>query len=295
MDTTDRAQRLRFGLSLDPDAGRLPETLELAAAADAAGLDLLALQDHPYQPGHLDALTLSALVAARTSRISVFTDVADLRLRPPVMLAKTAASLSAASGGRFQLGVGGGGIPEAIGSMGAAPMPPREVVAYTEESLRIMRTALDGGPVRHRGDVLTVPGYQAGPVPPRRVELWLGGQRPRMLAVAGRAADGWISPLNIYVPPQEVPERQRVVDEAARAAGRDPARVRRIYNVIGVIGGSGAPGLNGDVGRWADTLAEWATVLRFDTFVFWPVTAHRQQLEVFAGEVVPAVRERVAR
>ncbi|MGW3246981.1 LLM class flavin-dependent oxidoreductase [Streptomyces sp. NPDC001070] len=295
MNTTDRPQPLRFGLSLDPDAGRLPETLELAAAADAAGLDLLALQDHPYQPEHLDALTLAAHVAARTSRISLFTDVADLQLRPPVMLAKAAASLAAVSGGRFRLGVGGGGIPEAIATMGAPPRTPRETVAYTEESLRIMRQALDGGPVRHRGEMLTVPGYQAGPVPPRRVELWLGGQRPRMLAVAGRAADGWISPLNIYVPPQEVPERQRIIDEAARAAGRDPARIRRIYNVIGVIGGSGAPGMNGGVGRWADTLAEWATALRFDTFVFWPLTAHRQQLEVFAAEVVPAVRERVGR
>jgi alkanesulfonate monooxygenase SsuD/methylene tetrahydromethanopterin reductase-like flavin-dependent oxidoreductase (luciferase family) len=115
-----------------------------------------------------------------------------------------------------------------------------------------------------------------------------------MLAATGRLADGWISPLNIYVPPQEVPARQRIIDEAATDAGRDPRTLRRVYNVIGVIGEhTGGPGLVGDVRRWVDTLTEWAVELGFDTFVFWPATDPERQLALFAGEVVPAVRERV--
>ncbi|MFI7487358.1 LLM class flavin-dependent oxidoreductase [Micromonospora echinaurantiaca] len=291
---TDYQQPLTFGVSLDPSVDKLPETRQLARAAVAGGLDYLAVQDHAYQPSYFDTWTLISHLAAETDRISFLTDVADLQLRPPTMLAKSAASLSVLTGGRVVLGVGGGPSPDAIAAMGGPRRGGPATVAYTAEALQIMRWALAGDAVRFRGEQHTVEGYQAGPVPPGPVPLWLGGQRPRMLSVAGRYADGWISPLNIYVPPAEVPARQRVIDEAARAAGRDPASIRRIYNVIGAIGPyRGATGLVGDVRVWVDTLTRWAADLGFDTFVFWPVTAHRAQLEVFAAQVVPAVREQV--
>jgi alkanesulfonate monooxygenase SsuD/methylene tetrahydromethanopterin reductase-like flavin-dependent oxidoreductase (luciferase family) len=116
-----------------------------------------------------------------------------------------------------------------------------------------------------------------------------------MLAVTGRSADGWISPLSTYVTPPAVPARQRLIDDAARSAGRDPAAVRRIYNVVGAIGAArGGPGLTGDVQAWIDTLADWSVDLGFDTFVFWPTTAPLAQLKVFATEVAPGVRQRVS-
>ena len=130
---------------------------------------------------------------------------------------------------------------------------------------------------------------------PTSIPLWLGANGKRMLEVTGRASDGWVSPLSVYVRPAAVPARQLVIDEAARAAGRSPADVRRIYNVVGAIGPrSGGSGTNGDVESWVDTLTDWAVVLGFDTFIFWPTTAPHAQLEVFASEVVPAVRERVS-
>ncbi|MDJ0420020.1 LLM class flavin-dependent oxidoreductase [Rhodococcus opacus] len=291
---TDYGHPISFGVSIDPDIAEFAKSQQLALAAEAAGLDLVAIQDHPYQPQHVDALTAATFLAAGTERIGVFTDVADLQLRSPVMLAKAAASLAALTGGRFDLGVGGGGLPDAIRTMGVPPKTPGQVVAYTEESMQVIRQALDGGTVRFAGAQLVVPGYAAGPVPPRRVGLWLGAQRPRLLAVVGRAADGWISPLNIYIPPREVPSRQRIIDEAAVAAGRSPSDVRRIYNVIGTIGGRGeGPGLSMSADDWARTLASWAIELGFDTFVFWPVTDHLTQLGMFAAEIVPAVRELV--
>ncbi|MFE4924502.1 hypothetical protein [Streptomyces sp. NPDC056661] len=67
-----------------------------------------------------------------------------------------------------------------------------------------------------------------------------------------------------------MPSRQRIIDEAVADAGRDPRTLRRVYNVIGDHGDG--PGLVGDVRRWADTLAEWAVELGFDTFVFWLAT-----------------------
>lgn len=293
---TDYGHDLSFGVSLDPGVHRLSESLRMAAVADENGIDYLAVQDHPYQPGHLETLTWITHVAAATRRVSLLTDVADLQLRPPAMLAKAAASLGVLSGGRLVLGVGGGGFADAITSMGGGRRTGAQMVAYTEESLHILRAALAGGVVRLRSEHHDVEGYQAGPVPPSPVPLWLGSMKPKMLGVTGRAADGWISPMNIYVAPDEVPGKQKLIDEAARAAGRDPAAIRRAYNVLGTIGDvRGGHGLAGDVRLWTDTLTRWALELGFDTFIFWPVSDHLAQLEVFAAEVVPAVREQVAR
>src|SRR3954466_11893590 len=94
---TDYERPLSFGVSLDPSAGTWVQTQRLARTAEGLGLDYLAVQDHPYQPGHLDSWTLIAHLSAVTDRISFLTDVADLQLRPPVMLAKAAASLSVIS------------------------------------------------------------------------------------------------------------------------------------------------------------------------------------------------------
>ncbi|MEV5548790.1 LLM class flavin-dependent oxidoreductase [Streptomyces sp. NPDC052309] len=291
---TDYGRPLSFGLSLDPAAGSLDRTRHLARLAEAHGLEHLAVQDHPYQPGHLDSWTLISHLAAATERISFFTDVADLQLRPPTMLAKAAASLSVLTDGRIHLGVGGGAFPEAIASMGGLPRRGEQMVAFTEESLGIMRRALAGGTVRMQSPHHSVTGYRAGPVPPKPVELWLGAQKRKMLTVTGRSADGWISPLNIYVPPHEVPSRQEIIDAAATAAGRTPESIRRIYNVIGaIVPAQGGQGLVGDVRRWVDALTEWTVLLGFDTFVFWPVTDPENQLALFASEVVPAVREAV--
>ncbi|MET7439591.1 LLM class flavin-dependent oxidoreductase [Streptomyces sp. NPDC005496] len=291
---TDYKRPLSFGVSLDPSDAAWDQTRHLARLAEDLNLDYLAVQDHPYQPGHLDAWTLISHLSAFTERISFLTDVADLQLRPPVMLAKAAMSLSALTGGRVQLGVGGGGIPDAIASMGGPARRGQDMVAFAVESVTLIRTALAGGVVRLHSPYHSINGYHAGPATPTPVSLWLGAQKPRMLTAAGRLADGWISPLNIYVPPLEVPSRQQIIDEAAVEAGRDPKELRRVYNVLGVIGDQlEGPGLVGDAQRWVDTLTQWVVELGFDTFIFWPAAEPQRQLMVFAEEIVPAVRERV--
>jgi hypothetical protein len=139
-----------------------------------------------------------------------------------------------------------------------------------------------------------IEGYAAGPIPPTPVPLWLGSSRPRMLALAGRSSDGWVSPLNTYAPPASIPAKQRLIDEAARSAGRDPADVRRIYNVVGAIDARTAPSaFSGDFDAWVDALAGWSLDLGFDTFIFWPTTSALDQLTRFAGEVVPQTRKRI--
>ena len=94
-------------------------------AADEGGIDLVGIQDHPYQWRYVDTWTLIAWLAARTERIRFFPDVANLPLRPPAVLAKAAASLDVLSGGRVELGLGAGAFWEAIGADGRAPCARR--------------------------------------------------------------------------------------------------------------------------------------------------------------------------
>jgi alkanesulfonate monooxygenase SsuD/methylene tetrahydromethanopterin reductase-like flavin-dependent oxidoreductase (luciferase family) len=291
---TDYGHPITFGLSLYPSLDLVDDNRRLTEEADGAGLDYIAIEDHAYNREFLDTWTLISYLAAETGRITFVPDVLDLQLRPPTSVAKAAASLSVLSGGRIVLGVGGGASADGIAAMGGPRRTPGEMIAFTEEALGVMRRALRGGSVEFQSEQHVIEGYDAGPVPAAPVPLWLGANGKRMLDVTGRSSDGWVSPLSVYVSPADVPARQVTIDEAARAAGRAPADVRRIYNVVGMVGPrAGGSGLIGDVGSWVDTLTGWAVDLGFDTFIFWPNAAPHSQLATFAGEVVPAVRERV--
>jgi alkanesulfonate monooxygenase SsuD/methylene tetrahydromethanopterin reductase-like flavin-dependent oxidoreductase (luciferase family) len=102
------AQPAAFGLNADPNAGGLAIAGRIAAIADSAGLEYVGIQDHPYNAEFLDTLTVITWLAARTSRVRLFPNVANLPLRSPAMLAKQAASIDVLSGGRFELGLGAG-------------------------------------------------------------------------------------------------------------------------------------------------------------------------------------------
>jgi alkanesulfonate monooxygenase SsuD/methylene tetrahydromethanopterin reductase-like flavin-dependent oxidoreductase (luciferase family) len=107
----DYGHDLLFGTFVIPAAERPEHAVELAAVADRSGLDLVTFQDHPYQPGFLDAWTLLSHVGARTSRLRVGRNVLNLPLRqPPAMLARAAASIDLLCGGRFALGIGAGRV-----------------------------------------------------------------------------------------------------------------------------------------------------------------------------------------
>ena len=95
-------QPVKFGLNVDPNTGGLPIAERITAIADASGLDLVGVQDHPYNDGFTDTLALITWLAARTSHVHLFPNVANLPLRPPAMLAKQAATIDVLSAGRFE-------------------------------------------------------------------------------------------------------------------------------------------------------------------------------------------------
>jgi alkanesulfonate monooxygenase SsuD/methylene tetrahydromethanopterin reductase-like flavin-dependent oxidoreductase (luciferase family) len=267
-------------------------------AAERGGLDVVGIQDHPYQRRFLDTFSLIGDLLARTSRLRFFPDVANLPLRSPAMLAKAAVSLDLMSGGRFELGIGAGSFWDAVAGMGGPHRTSREAAGALEEAIPLIRAALDVGPekrvVRGPGPFYPVPGYPAGPPPPHRIEIWVGAYRPRGLRLIGRLADGWV-PSYGHMNPDAFWVASATIDDAARAAGRDPAAIRRIYNLGGEITETrhGDDVLVGPVDQWIDTLTNWAIDLGVDTFVFWPSESAITSIERFAAEIVPAVRDAV--
>jgi len=104
-------------------------------AADEAGLDYAAVQDHPYQRRFLDTWTLLAHLAAQTRQVRLVPDVLNLPLRLPAMIAKAAMSLDLLSGGRVEIGLGAGAYWDAIEAMGGPRRTPKESVDAVEEAL----------------------------------------------------------------------------------------------------------------------------------------------------------------
>lgn len=293
---TERPPHLEFGVSITPTAAAPAEARRIAQRADALGLDLIGIQDHPYQWRFLDTWMLMAALLSETRRVRVFPDVANLPLRGPAMIAKQAASLDVLSGGRFELGLGAGGFWDAIAAMGGPRLTPGEALAALEEAIRIIRLFWSGErTIAFPGRIYQVRGLHPGPPPAHPIGIWVGAYRPRALGLIGRLADGWVPSLP-YLPPARVPDAQRRIDDAAVAAGRDPGQIRRLYNLTGTIeDGPVRETLHGPAAHWVDTLTGFARELRFDTFIFWPAADPVAQLERFAAEVVPAVREAAAR
>jgi alkanesulfonate monooxygenase SsuD/methylene tetrahydromethanopterin reductase-like flavin-dependent oxidoreductase (luciferase family) len=291
------------GLSLIPYADSLDQIRELVRAAEEGGLELVGIQDHPYQARFLDTLSLIATLLAETRRISFFTDVANLPLRPPAVLAKAAASLDVLSEGRFELGLGAGGYQDQIAGMGGPRRAPAESVDALEEAIEVIRLMWSGERmVSFEGRHYRLADAHPGPRPVHPIGIWLGAFKPRMQRLTGAKADGWIpslGPLNA----EELREGNKRIDAAADAAGRDPGQIRRVLNLQGVIDQSRTPPggrlpvgymlgepLAGPPEWWAETLMGFAED-GFDTFVFWPVEPSPRQVELFSGEVVPLLSE----
>lgn len=245
----DYGHDLLFGTFITPVADQADRTLALAQLTEEAGLDLVTVQDHPYQARFLDTWTLLSVIAARTTRVRVAPTVANLPLRQPAMLARSAASLDLLSGGRVELGLGAGAFWDAIAAMGGGRLTPAESVEALAEGIEIIRSVWDagGGTVKVDGRHHRVWGVHPGPAPAHPIGIWLGAYKKRMLGVTGRLADGWL-PSSPYAPPEQLPAMNAAIDAAARQAGRDPAAVRRLYNISGTFG-SGDGFLTGKTGR----------------------------------------------
>lgn len=284
---TMNSPRPAFGYFLVPNAAE--PLVELAQDVERLGLDYVGIQDHPYQRRFVDTFALMSAVLASTTTLRVFPDVTCLPLRPPGVLANTAASLDLLSGGRFELGLGAGAFWDAIDGYGGERRTPGESLDQLAEAIAVIRALWSGERgLRFEGDYYHLRGVHSGPLPAHDIAIWIGAYGPRSLRQLGRLADGWVPSVGADELPK-LPEMNARIDDGAVAAGRDPSVITRVFNVAGTItDGASAGFLNGPVDQWADQLAGLVTDHRADLLVFTGPTG--DQLRRFAEEVVPATR-----
>jgi probable F420-dependent oxidoreductase len=134
------------------------------------------------------ALTAAA-GATRTLRVGTL--VLDNDYRHPVLLAKEAATLDLLSGGRFELGIGAGWLREEYRRAGMPFDAPGVRVGRLEESLKVVKGLLAGGPLAFTGAHYSVSGLEGFPPPVQRPHppILVGAGSRRMLGIAGREAD----------------------------------------------------------------------------------------------------------
>ncbi len=175
--------------------------------------------------GH-DAATPLAFMAARTSRIRLGTGIMQAGTRTPALLAMTAMSLNAMSGGRFILGLGVSGPQVIEGWHGIRFERP---VQRMRETVEIVRRAVRGERLAYKGKIyeLPLPGgegkaLRSAAKPQPDIPIYLATLSPRSLEMTGEIADGWLGT-------SFMPEHARVfldhLEAGAVRAGRSLAQL----------------------------------------------------------------------
>ena len=213
--------------------------VEVVKEADRRGIDCLWLIDS--QLIMKDVHVVLALSAAETERIRLATGVTNPLTRHLTVTACAACALQEVSGGRFILGLGAG--DSAVYPLGLRPASVRRC----EESLRTLRTLFQGEEISEGNSAFRLKTARAVP-------LFFAASQPRMLRLAGRAADG-ANILGIAAP-EIVNQQIEHVRRGASEAGRKPADVFiDLWLTLSVDEDSGAA-LDG-ARSWASTKARW--------------------------------------
>jgi len=176
--------------------------VEIAQECERLGFDSVWVSDHIVFDlakyggsdaliGCLDPLTLLAVLARETMSVRLGTMVLCNEFRHPVTLAKQAAAIHLASGGRLELGIGAGWYEREF-RMAGMTFPPAGVrLAKLEEAVVILKGLLGGEPLYFHGTHYHVDDIVVRPSSVERPTIWVGGKGDRAVALAGRVGDGW--------------------------------------------------------------------------------------------------------
>jgi probable F420-dependent oxidoreductase len=198
----------------------------------------------PVYQSVLDPLVALGFAAARTSRIRLGVALVNLPFQSPALLAKQAASVDVLSGGRLDLGLGNGWLPEEFTASGVS-MARRG--ARTEEALAVLRTLWTDDVSSFHGEFYTIPAGRQYPKPVQQPypPVLLGGLSRPAMERAGRLADGWITSSRADL--SMISEAAGIVQQAAADAGRGPVRI--ICRGVVRAGGDGNRLLEGDYAK----------------------------------------------
>lgn len=222
------------GLMLEGQDGvNWPRWQRIARAVAATGFDGLYSSDHFTNPDgpHLDSIELwTALtwLALNTANLAFGPVVAPVSFRDPVMAAWTASSIDTLAPGRLRLGLGAGWQEREHREFGYDLLDVDARFRRFEEALHVVTLLLRReGPVSYGGEFYTLDGAEIvpNPIAHGRIPIVIGGNGPRRtLPLAARFADEW---NGVYLSRDDFKERNQLLDELAREAGRDPKEIRR--------------------------------------------------------------------
>ncbi len=215
--------------------------VRFAQVAERAGFRGISFTDHPA-PSHkwlmagghdaLDPFAALAFVAAATTELRLIPHVVVLPYRNPFLVAKTAATIDALSGGRFVLCAATGYLRSEYRALGVDFERRNEIF---DEALEVMRGVWSEDEYRYEGGDFVAGGVTANPKP-AHVPIWLGGNSKLTRRRVARHGDGWAPfPAGAQLaktartPPLESLDDLAVMnDDLARElekAGRDPASI----------------------------------------------------------------------
>jgi alkanesulfonate monooxygenase SsuD/methylene tetrahydromethanopterin reductase-like flavin-dependent oxidoreductase (luciferase family) len=191
---------MEFNLFLPQMRLSFHDLVARAQAAEAAGFVGITGMDHLVPPladdqPMFEAIVTSAWLAAHTERIGVGSLVLCDAFRHPAVLARQAVSIDHASGGRYELGIGWGSVPEEFATFGIGPAEPRERVARLRETLEVLRALWAGEVVDYDGSYFQLRSARQEPLPTGRIPILIGGVGPKTLALVREFADWW----NVHV------------------------------------------------------------------------------------------------
>lgn len=187
---TGGAHPFRFGVGVSHNVGSPAEWQQLAQRVEGLGYSTLLVGDHfvEYHPPSIVGL---AWAATKTDRLRLGTVVLSNDYRHPAVLAKDAATLDLLSGGRLELGLGAGWLRADYDALGLRYDAFGVRVDRLEEALAVIKSCWSGEPFDFSGEHYTIRGHAGDPKPVQqpRPPLFVGGGSPRVLRLAGEAAD----------------------------------------------------------------------------------------------------------
>jgi F420-dependent oxidoreductase-like protein len=285
------------------------DIVSVAREAEQAGFASISVADHfmsntgteeTAEGTMYECFALLAGIATAVPRVRLASLVAGITYRHPAILANTAATIDALSGGRLVLGVGAGWQLNEHAAYGIALGPVRERIDRFEEALEVLRGMLTQPSTTVQGKHYTVTGAPRVPSTQPSTEpstatqphipILIGakGER-RMLSVVAKYADEWNCPSD----PELFAHKSAILDEHCARIGRDPRSIRRSTHPTLTRDPESeySPDMfTGSAGRIVDAIGRWREAGADEVLVpalFWSADQTREVYARLQSEVLP--------
>jgi F420-dependent oxidoreductase-like protein len=233
----NESMSIKLGVHTGPQDLSMADLHRVWKRADEAGFHWISVWDHFYaNPLHertdpcFEAVASLASLASLTSRVRVGCLMFCSLFRNPTLLAKAAVTIDHISGGRCEIGLGGGWFEAEFREFGYGFPPVKERLDQLEEAVQVIKSLFDEPVTHFKGKYYDIQGAVCAPKPVHgKLPIWIGGRGPkRTPRMAAQYADGY----NVaYVSPEEYKQRLDQLDVSCDKFGRDPATITRSVNL----------------------------------------------------------------